>query len=167
MNEQVGDTPFRPTNVFVLASCLNELTVQRARERMYKMKYFNPQMLREHNIRLIFLKDNNVSCPNMLPISAIKKVDNSFLIYSEDNIDQLSLSFTLNETVLEQSIDIFNQQVISHCMSVDENRTDIICVQYPFHFMFRQNITTYDLFDSVEEGYIIRKDFSIVASYRN
>lgn len=33
--------------------------------------------------------------------------------------------------------------------------------------MFRQNITTYDLFDSIEEGYIIRQDFSIVASYRN
>ena len=132
MNEQAGDTPFQPTNVFVLVSCLNELTVQRARERMYRTKYFNPQMLKAYNLRVIFLKDNNVSCHNMLPIDAIKKIDSSFLIYSEDNIDQLSLPFTLNETVLEQSVDVFNQSVISHCMSVDENRTDIICVQYPF-----------------------------------
>lgn len=28
-------------------------------------------------------------------------------------------------------------------------------------------MTTYDLYDSIEEGYIIRPDFSIVASYRN
>ena len=132
MNEQTGDTPFQPTNVFVLASCLDELTVQRAREQMYRMEYFNPQMLKAHNIRLTFFQDNNASCHNKLPISAIKKVDNSFLIYSEDNISQLSLSLTLNETLLEQSVDVFNQRVISHCMSIDENRTDIICVQYPF-----------------------------------
>ena len=64
MNEQAGDTPFRPTNVFVLASCLGELTVQRAREKLYRMEYYNPKKHKAFNLRIIYYKDKKTSCTN-------------------------------------------------------------------------------------------------------